>query len=253
MKIAHIVQILEIQPKHEASYLHVAQPVTAKSMLDAKLQSKNPEDIDLIAVKHKDETIECPEGFRMAPDLTRWCYDIFPKLPKTKQLPLIADIIESLNQTADADYFIYTNVDIGLFPDFYDFVIDTISKGINGFTVNRLTMPKKYNGIKLDQNNYKLIFDVTGSNHAGFDCFVFPRGAIKSMNLGSVFIGTAPIGTVFKKELQRSVKSFKPYGSMVRKTFHLGNDADWRDPKCQFYEQNLNCARSIGYNFRKMR
>lgn len=242
MKIAHIVKILEIQPKHESSYLHIAQPVTLKSMLDSKLQSKNPEDIDLIAVKHKDEKVECPEGFRMTPDLTRWCYDVFPELPKTRDLPLISDILNALNQTSEADYYIYTNVDIGLFPDFYDFVIDTISKGINSFTINRLTMPKKFNGIKLDQNNYKLVFDQQGVSHPGLDCFIFPRKILKSINVGNVFIGSAPIGAVLKTEIQKSINPFRSFPSEVRKTFHLGDDLAWRDPKCPFYKKNFNCA-----------
>ena len=249
MKIAHIVNILEIKPKHESSYLHIAQPVTLKSMLDAKLKSKNPEDIDLIAVKHKDDNIECPEGFRMARDLTRYCYDVFPELPKTRGLPLISDIFHALNQASEADYYVYTNIDIGLFPDFYDFVIDTISNGINGFTINKLTMHKKLNGITLDQNNYNLVFNQKGSKHSGFDCFIFPSTKIKSMKLGNVFIGTPPIGTVIKREMQRSIKSFKSLSSNTRKTFHLGNDIFWLDCKCPFYRKNIKCARLLGYAF----
>lgn len=249
MKIAHIVNILEIQPKHESSYLHIAQPVTLKSMLDAKLKSKNPEDIDLIAVKHKDDNIECPKGFRMAPDLSRYCYDVFPELPKTRGLPLISDIFHALNQVSEADYYVYTNIDIGLFPDFYDFAIDTISKGINSFTINRLTMHKKINGIKLDQNNYNLVFNQEGSNHPGLDCFIFPSTKIKSIKLGNVFIGTPPIGTVIMREMQRSIKSFKSLSSNVRKTFHLGNDVSWLDCECPFYRKNIKSARLLGYTF----
>lgn len=242
MKIAHIVNILEIQPKHESSYLHIAQPVTLKSMLDSKLQSNNPEDIDLIAVKHKDDNIECPKGFRMTPDLTRYCYDVFPELPKTRDLPLLSDIFHVLNQVSEADYYVYTNIDIGLFPDFYDFVIDTISKGINSFTINRLIMPKKSNGIKLDQNNYNLVFDQKGVSHPGFDCFIFPRKILKSINLGNAFIGTPPIGTVLKREIEKSINPFRSFSSEVRKTFHLGDDLAWRDPECLFWRKNLNCA-----------
>lgn len=253
MKIAHIVNVLDIHPKHESSYLHIAQPVTLKSMLNAKLQSKNPDDIDLIAVKHKGDNIECPEGFRMASDLTRCCYDVFPELPKKRDLPLISDIFHALNQASEADYYVYTNIDIGLFPDFYDFVIDTISSGVEAFTIKRITMPKKVNAIELDQNNYNLVFNQKGLNHSGFDCFVFPRIKIKSIKLGNVFIGTPPIGTLIKREIQRSTKPFKSFPSNVRKTFHLGNDVSWLDHECLFYKKNLKCARLLGYNFRMLR
>lgn len=242
MKIAHIVNILEIQPKHESSYLHIAQPVTLKSMLDSKLQSRKPKDIDLIAVKHKNDNIECPKGFRMAPDITRYCHDVLPELPKTRDLPLISDILNALNQASEADYLIYTNIDIGLFPDFYDFVIDTISRGVEAFTIKRITMPKKVNAIELDQNNYKLVFDQKGVSHPGFDCFIFPHKILQSINLGNVFIGTPPIGLVLKREIEKSINPFRSFASKTRKTFHLGDDQFWRNPECIFYRKNLNCA-----------
>lgn len=228
MKIAHIVNILEIQPKHESSYLHIAQPVTLKSMLDAKLQSKNPEDIDLIAVKHKNENIECPEGFRMASDLTRYCHDVFSELPKTRDLPLISDIFHALNQSSEADYFIYTNIDIGLFPDFYDRIYDIIENhAYDFFTVNREVMPKFIENELIDQHNFQQIFNIEGEHHPGTDCFIFKRDLLKKADFGRAFIGLPPIARIIYSTLLEHCREGKHMRIMSgdRFTFHIGNDS----------------------------
>lgn len=230
MKIAHIVNILEIQPKHESSYLHVAQPVTFKSMLDAKLQSKNPANIDLIAVKHKDENIECPEGFRMAPDLTRYCYDVFPELPKTRPLPLIGDIFDSLNQISDAEYFVYTNIDIGLFPDFYDRICSIIEKHNYDFlTINREVMPQFIENELIDQHNFQKLFNIKGEHHPGWDCFIFKKDLLIKSNFGHIFLGYPPVGSVIRTSLRQNCnrKKYAKINSGDRFTFHIGKDRSW--------------------------
>lgn len=232
MKIAHIVNVLEIQPRHESSYLHIAQPVTLKSMLNAKLQSKQPKDIDLIAVKHKNDNIECPEGFRLAHDLTRYCYDVFPELPKTSSLPLISDIFHALNQASEADYFIYTNIDIGLFPDFYDRIYDIIEEyDYDFFTIDREVMPLSVNNELIDQHNFQKLFTIEGKSHPGIDCFVFKRDLLKKADFCRVFIGSIPVGRVIKGELMkycRAKNKFKRIKSGYRFTFHIGEDSAWK-------------------------
>lgn len=255
MKIAHIVNILEIQLKHESSYLHIAQPVTLKSMLDSKLQSKNPENIDLFATKHKDENVECPEGFLMAPDLTRYSYDVFPELPKTRALPLISDIFHALYQSSEADYFIYTNIDIGLFPDFYDRVFDIIEKrDLDFFTIDREVMPQFINNELIDQHNFQKLFTVDGKSHTGIDCFVFKRDLLKKANFRHVFIGCFPVGRVIRAEFiqhcrsRRKNRSRKKTGrirSGARLTFHIGEDKSWihRDAfNIANYKEAIRCG-----------
>jgi len=251
MKIAHIVNILEIQPKHKASYLHVAQPVTVKSMLDAKLKSKNPTNIDLIAVKHKDENIECPEGFRMAPDLTRYCYDVFPELPKTKQLPLVVDIFTSLKQASDAEYFIYTNIDIGLFPDFYDRVYSIIEKHKYGFfTIDREIMPKYVDNKLIDQHNFKKLFNIAGDPHPGIDCFIFNKDLLKKSNFGHIFLGHPPVARIIKGSFMQCCKNkmWSRIFSGDRFTFHIGHESAWRQVD-QFTVENCREAIRLGQSW----
>lgn len=250
MKLAHIIHALEIQPRHIPSYLHVAQPVTIASMFQAKQHVQGTVDVDLICVAHKDEHFETPPGFSRAPDLQRWCTDVFKQLPQDKPLALISDILNSLFDTSDAEWFVYTNVDIGLFPDFYHRVNSMIVDGdLDSLIINRLDMPKHINDVKIDHTNYQLVFDHPGEVHPGCDCFVFRREFIHEMVLGDVFVGTPPIGSVLRNELNRLSGKHSVVTSDKRLTFHLGRDVAWRAGKANpLWLQNNEAARCAGHH-----
>ncbi len=98
-KIAHIVNITEINDSKKASYLHIAQPVTMKSMTIAKEIAKDFVDVELVAVKHKDEDISCLPEFNLAKDLEKYAYDYIESLQNTckkKPLPRLIDILTNL-------------------------------------------------------------------------------------------------------------------------------------------------------------
>jgi len=168
MKIAHIINVIDLKNLPKDSDLHVAQAITIKSMIEAKNHTSH--DVELYAVKHKDETVSVPKEFSMAEDLQRYCYDVIKELPKERKLPLIGDIINSLYDSSDADYFIYTNVDIGLVPEFYDYVAESLQSGTQVMFINRRTMPKQVDNEPVDENNYKKLFEMRGEYHPGKDC-----------------------------------------------------------------------------------
>jgi hypothetical protein len=230
-------------------------------MLNSKLKSKNLENIDLIAVKHKDDNFKCPEGFRMAPDLTRYCYDVIPELPKKRPLPLIGDILNSAYQFSgsDVDYIIYTNIDIGLFPDFYDRVNQILEEHEYDFiTINREVMPKTIDDKIIDQYNYEKLFDIEGSWHPGTDCFIVKRALLEKANFGNIYIGSPPVAGVIIHEIRRlsgdtrymanpakidvETSKFRRIVSGNRFTFHIGNDVarNRLDVHCKY-----NCMEAI--------
>lgn len=248
MKIAHIIGVIELQERHESSYLHIAQPVTIKSMVMAK--NKSNIEVDLVAVKHREETVDVPSDFIWAKDLERWSYDVITELPKTKKLPLIADILQSLYDISDADYFIYTNVDIGLSPNFYDFVAEKLNEGFDALCINRRDMPKKVDGELIAEHNFQKLLDLEGTFHPGKDCFVFKRSSFNRMEFGNTFIGTAPIGQVMLKQIQKTANNFhwvnRTKKSSTLNTFHIGSDRAWNNPKCQYWLENVRQAELIG-------
>lgn len=255
MKIAHIINVVEIKGVHESSYLHVAQPVTVDSMVSAKNHTKSDIEVQLFATKHQNEKVNLPSEFTWAKDLSRYCYDVFDTLPKSKNFPLIGDILNNLYNSSNADFFIYTNVDIGLFPHFYDFIKGSIDSGLDAFTINRVTMPKKIRSrglipkTTIGAENYNLVFSEIGDSHRGFDCFVFRREYLSRLSLGNIFIGAPPIGTLFKDELSRISSRMRCFESSVRVTFHLGNDRDWLDTSSPHWNQNTLEAKRLGHNF----
>lgn len=240
MKIAHIINVLEIKPHHEKSYLHIAQPITLDSMVAAKNHTQSDIDIELLALKHQDEKINIPSEFAWCKDLTRYCYDVFHNLPKDKKFPLVSDILNSLYNSSSADYFVYTNVDIGIFPNFYDFIKESIDSGLDAFTINRVRMPKKINETKIGPENYNLVFNHKGGMHMGFDCFVFRREYTPELakRMGNIFIGAPPIGTFLKGALKSVCPRYKRFGSKANVTFHLGHDRAWQSKSNPYNEQN---------------
>jgi len=252
MKIAHIINVFEIHEKHKANYLHIAQPVTIQSMIDARNNSNEGLGVDLYAVTDRNETVDMPDEFTMTKDLQRCCYDVIDTLPKTKSFPLIGDILESLYHASDADYFIYTNTDIGLFPNFYDFVEEKINEGFDALCINRRDMPKKVTGEIIDEHNFQKVFDLKGIFHPGKDCFVFKRSLVSRMKLGNVFLGAPPVGGFLLDNIKRNATNFTLInGTSIAVprlvTFHLGRDRDWKRRKNEYWVENRRQAKLCGF------
>ncbi len=155
MKIAHILNVTEINDSKKARNLHIAQPLTMKSMVVAQKIAKNVADVELLAVKHKAEKVSVPSEFGWAADLDKYAWEHIEALKNViphRLLPRLKDIILSLYNSSDAEYFIYTNLDIGLCPDFYFKVRDMIEKGYDAFCINRRSLPKEYEGVLLDES-----------------------------------------------------------------------------------------------------
>jgi hypothetical protein len=109
LKIAHIINVTEIDESKHASYLHVAQPLTLKPMVIAARMAEQVVEVDLLAIKHKSEQVTVPPEFRWAADIERYGWEFFDELaalPRQKPLPRIKDIIDGVDASSDADYSI---------------------------------------------------------------------------------------------------------------------------------------------------
>lgn len=248
MKIAHIINVFEIHEKHKANHLHIAQSVTIQSMIDAKKNVCSDLEVNLYAVKDKNESVDMPDEFIMTDDLQRCCYDVIKTLPKTKSFPLIGDILNILYNTSDADYFIYTNADIGLFPSFYNFVENKINEGFDALCINRRDMPKEINGEIIDEHNFHKVFDLKGEYHPGRDCFVFRKSLLNKMNFGNMFIGAPPFGLLFLNQIKQLSNNFYHVNNCEDEdptptAFHLGQDKMWEVPNNEYWIENVKQAK----------
>jgi len=247
LKIAHILNVTEINDSKKASYLHIAQPLTMRSMVVAQKIAKNVADVELLAVKHKDEKVSVLSEFRWAADLDKYAWEHIKTLKNLiphRPLPRLKDIILSLYNSSDAEYFIYTNLDIGLYPHFYLKVRDMIEKGYDAFCINRRNLPKEYEGVLLDESKIDLIYVIEGIRHNGTDCFVFKREIVPSLSLSNVFIGYPPVGRVLRVQIEANSKNYM-WIKDERLTFHIGNDQAWRNVEDPYYKENMNQSNSL--------
>jgi len=228
IKIAHIINPVEVEKGHPA-YLDIAQPVTFKSMLDAKSYAVRKDiQVDLFSVQFNDADASIvPDGFTILPHLEKSIQDFHHFNVKFNPLPRVHDIVQALYQNSKAEYFIYTNVDIGLHKDFYVRIDDLIKEGYDAICVNRRDLPKEVNNIVLTEKNLEYIYKLEGEYHPGWDTFVFKREIVPLMKFNNVFVGFMPVGRVIFNQVKINSRKLKWIEDGVKNklTFHLGFDA----------------------------
>jgi len=223
LKIAHIINPVAIG---EESDLFFAQDVTFASMIKAKEMAAGSVDVELYSAQYVEDHVRVHPEFNKTPDLERSIMDFGP-FEDYRKLPLIADILDRLYESAiDADYMIYTNVDIALQPEFYLEVQKLILEGYDTFTINRRTISDRFKSLDelpemLEDAKYASL------PHPGTDCFVFPRAIYPDFILENACIGVVEIGKTI-------VANMIMLGSVYHKfenlhlTFHIGNDGAHR-------------------------
>jgi hypothetical protein len=154
---------------------------------------------------------------------------------------LLGDILDRLYDATNAEYMIYTNVDIGLQPYFYQAVDQMIEEGFDAFVINRRTVPNQHASV----HNLPLIFSQAGEPHRGWDCFVFPRSVYPQYRLGTVCIGIPRADLALISNMVAFASRFREFRNR-HLTFHLGNERTWRSSEFSDYaEHNTNEALRI--------
>lgn len=224
--IAHIIHPVIVEP---TSDLIIAQPITFETMKNAREFAKGNAEVMLYAIQyHDEERIPLPRCFRRVPDLARSVGDI-KKFKAKRKLAIIKDILDSLYENSNADYLIYTNVDIALMPYFYVAVNNIIESGYDAFTINRRTISNEHN-----VDRVMTMYAEVGEPHPGHDCFVFKRSLYPKFKLGTACIGTGRIGKVLITNLTCHSDRFKVFKDK-HLTFHLGDDRKWKVPDYKDY------------------
>ena len=226
-KFAHIVHPAIVS---ERSDLRIAQPITFESMRVAQQFAREQIDVQLIYTLYANEEASMPPEFVQSADLTRNVTDV-GEFNEQRQLALIGDILERLAATApDADYYIYTNVDIGLQPHFYAAVNQLIDQGYDALIINRRTIPKRFQSI----SELPLMYAELGEKHPGHDCFIFRRDAYQAYQLGQICIGASRIGAALSLNLLYHAHNFREFKDL-HLTFHIGDDRIWTSDRYNDY------------------
>lgn len=142
-----------------------------------------------------------------------------------RKLPLLRELLDVAHANSEAEYLIYTNIDICLIPYFYQSITNIIKSGTQSFTITRRTIPQP------PGSDYPLtaLFADVGEPHRGWDCFIFPRSYVPFLNLRNLCIGAPLVGLGLLANLLVLDPKFKEF-RQYHLTFHIGNDRDWNNP-----------------------
>lgn len=227
--IAHIINPFKAD---KSSDLYTAQPITYRSMLNAKEKAKSIIDIELYSAQFEEDRDMVPDGFKTTENLNRSVLSNWDFEKKIK-LPFLIDILERLYKESNADYLIYTNVDIGLYSNFYIQVYQFINEGKDAFIINRRRLSSSYKSVE-DLSNIQHDF---GKSHPGFDCFVFHRDLFPKFKLEGICIGVPFIEISFSQNLFALSKHFKLYDN-ENLTFHIGMEIFKKRAPKEYFEYN---------------
>lgn len=218
----------------ESSDLYIAQPITFRTMEIAKQRARGRVDVELFTAQYAEDRPLVPPGWEVTPNLTRSVMDV-GTFRYPRKLPLLADILGRLYEATDAEYLIYTNVDIGLVPRFYIAVSEFIEDGADAFTINRRTISGRFTSIREIQQMYLEVSK--GQQHPGNDCFVFRRDVYPKYELGNVCIGMDWVGKVLLNSMGYHAKAFRKYAD-PQLTFHIGDQRTWHDNRWADYRDH---------------
>lgn len=227
--IAHIINPFQA---NQESDLYTAQPITFESMRRAKEKAKEVVQVELLSAQFEEDSAVAPDYFKQTQHLNQSVLDKHHFIKKIK-LPLLHDILERAYHESSADYIIYTNVDIGVYPDFYTKVNDFINAGHDAFIINRRRLPGNYKRL----SDLEMIYKEKGKSHPGFDCFVFHRRLFPQFKLDGICIGVPFIEISFSQNLFALSKTFKLYDKEIL-TFHIGEEIFKRRAPKEYYKYN---------------
>lgn len=147
------------------------------------------------------------------------------------------------NNEDNNTYIMLTNSDIGVTKYFYQTIWPHLTTRREAFSMNRLTIPME-NGIINEtimtvqggaggEQLLSLVDDLLeqGKMHPGYDCFVMHSSVLKRFQLGEMFAGHPPWGSVVHMMLRIMARNYTNIPSNVNGTFHLGEDTSRWMPK----------------------
>ncbi len=208
ISIAHIINPVKAK---EGSELFIAQPIVFESMRKAKAFATLL-DVKLFSAQYGEDTEIVPDDFQKTQNLEKAI-----QINGKKKLPLIKDILQRLYESSTAEYFIYTNTDIIVLPQFYETVAKIIEQGYDTFIINRRRIPKIYNSV----NDLPFIYSDIGKSHPGFDCFVFKRELFPKFTLGEICVGIPFVEATLMHNLFAHAQKCKLFDNL-HLTTHIG-------------------------------
>lgn len=206
------------------------QPITFQTLWTAK--NFTDLDVQLCTTQYEEDKEIIPDYFCQLSNLKQSVLDMNKKLSQRK-LPLIRDILSKLTEAKEANYYIFTNVDIAVMPFFYDSIQQFISQGHDAMIINRRRLKSTYSSIE----ELPLMYADLGKSHPGFDCFVFHKDLLQKLILDDICVGIPFLEATLIHNLLAFAE--KPlYVPDAHLTFHIGMDVLVERKNDPFYWHN---------------
>lgn len=233
-KFAHLINPVNFPA---TSSLYFAQQVTLRSIEAAALYLDDQIPVEFITSQYAEDRHVIPDLFSPSPDLTRSILDI-AVFSNPRKLPILGDLLDRAYSYSDAEYIIYTNIDIAIQPHFYKSLTCLIDDTCPAATITRRTISRSYRHIQ----DLPRMYAEVGRPHRGWDTFVFPRSWIPQLELGTTCLGAPLVGLVLFANLTCIDRMFCELTNL-HLTFHLGNDRRWSSPaNLEYLEHNRQQA-----------
>jgi hypothetical protein len=210
----------------QSSDLHFAQQVTFETIRRSKKAAYGIVDVAVCCVTYPEDLSVIPNDFTALPYLQLSVLDK-GSFKTPRKLPLIAEILNVAFQHVEADFYIYSNIDISLYPDFYVKLHTYLNQGYDALLINRRRIKPLYHSL----HDLDLILQQPGKSHPGFDCFVFHRSLYSKLYLADICIGVPFFEISFSQNLFAYAKNLYWLRS-IDHTFHIGMEIfKHRQPK----------------------
>src|SRR4051812_47995531 len=215
MKFGHIINPVKASPGSELS---VVQPITFESIRAAKQFSAGKAEVELYTVSFAEDREIIPEYFTKLADLERSVRDV-GNFTKVKKYPILMDVFRALYNASDAEYLVYTNMDIALMPQFYVTVSEILKRNHDVVLINRRGISSKYTRVE----ELSLMYSDFGEPHPGFDCFVFKRELLNKIILENICLGVSFSEVALVHNFIAFAESLKLVDDL-HLTFHIGTE-----------------------------
>ena len=211
--LTHIINPVGVAPSHP---LFEVQKITFQSILNAVRYSTKAK-VQLLTAQFEEDRSSIPNIFLKTADLTRSVQDV-GVFNKSTKYPFIADIVAAALGNSSNDYLLFSNMDIGLMPHFYDFVADEIEQhGYDAMLITRRRIGLQYKTV----SQLSAMYADLGKPHPGYDMFVMHRNVAKQLILDKICVGVPFLEVSLLHNLVAFSQNLKLYDK-AHLTFHIG-------------------------------
>ena len=227
MKLAHVVNIFASPAGSDARRI---QEITLETLRRAGETAGKDVRVELLSAQFAEDRGVLPDFINPTRDLDRSVQD-FVICADKRRLPFIHDILQRAWEATDADFLIYTNLDIAVYPSFYRFVAGAIHGGIDALAINRAQIPRHHGGADIlhSMSVDQLLRLRNRSPHHGIDCVLFRREHFPQWKSAEICVGYPPVGQYLLENAEHHSSRFVWFKDAVQ-TFHIGMDSDETSP-----------------------